>query len=151
VSGISVAQMAEKKLGSERAEYFKKMRSNRLFELAEDYTELIADLMAAQKQPRVCDIAREMGISHVSVLKAIRRLIREGYLVKDSSKAIALTPKGEEMAVYSKRKHRVLSEFLLGLGIPEQIVAVDVEGIEHYISPDTLEAIAAHMKTASSS
>ena len=137
----------KKSKNSGRAESFIKTRSNRLFELAEDYTEMVADLIEAQAQARVCDIAREMGISHVSVLKAVRRLIREGYLMKDLSKAIDLTPKGREMAIYSKKKHQILSEFLLKLGVPESIVAVDVEGIEHYISPDTLEAIAAHMKT----
>lgn len=131
---------------NERAIHFRKTRSTRPFEIAEDYTELIADLIEIQGQARVCDIAREMGISHVSVLKTLKRLTRDGYLEK-CSQIIHLTPLGKKMAAFSKKKHRILSEFLVKLGVPEHIVAIDVEGIEHYISPITLEAIEAHMKT----
>lgn len=130
-----------------RAVHFKETRNKRLFEIAEDYTELIADLIEAHGQVRVCDISREMGISHVSVLKTIKRLIRDGYVQKVSHKFIDLTPKGMEMALFSKKKHRVLSEFLFKLGVPEYILATDVEGIEHHISSTTLSAIEAHMKT----
>lgn len=60
--------------------------------------------------------------------------------------SIDLTIKGREMASFSKRKHLILSNFLLKLGIPEHIVATDVEGIEHYISPTTLKALEQHLK-----
>ncbi len=134
------------KKSSQRAIHFKEMKVHRLLEVAEDYTELIADLIRGQGKARVCDLARELGISHVSVLKTIRRLIRDGYVVKSSQQLIELTLKGNEMAAFSKRKHLVLSEFLLKLGVPEHIAATDVEGIEHYISSATLGAIEAHMK-----
>jgi DtxR family manganese transport transcriptional regulator len=55
------------------------------------------------------------------------------------------------MAVYSKRKHEVLTAFLLKLGIPKEIAEIDVEGIEHYISPETLQAIEEHLKAFSTS
>jgi len=130
---------------SERAVHFKETRSKRIFEIAEDYTELIFDLIKTRGEARVCDIAREMGISHVSVLKTLKRLVREGFLNKNSQ-AINLTSKGEDMAIFSKKKHLVLSQFLLKLGVPEHIAATDVEGIEHHVSNVTLEAIEAHMK-----
>jgi|694.fasta_scaffold24531_1 DtxR family manganese transport transcriptional regulator len=131
---------------SQRAAHFKETRNNRLYEIAEDYTELVADLIQTQGHARVCDIAREMGISHVSVLKTLKKLIRDGYLEKNSHGTIYLTPKGSEMAFHSKKKHQVLSQFLIWLGVPEQIAATDVEGIEHHISSTTLEAIEAHMR-----
>lgn len=131
---------------NERALYFREARNNRLSEIAEDYTELIADLIEIQGQVRVCDIAKAMGISHVSVLKTIKRLIRDGYLAKIPDKHIELTPQGKQMAIFSKKKHRILSTFLLQLGVPEHIVAIDVEGIEHHISPTTLNAIVTHMQ-----
>lgn len=129
-----------------RATHFKESRSQRLSEVTEDYTEMIADLLAEQGKARVCDIAREMGISHVSVLKTINRLIRDGYLLKNRQQLIVLTPKGQEMAAFSKKKHTVLTTFLLKLGIPKEVVAIDVEGLEHHISQTTLEAIEAHMQ-----
>lgn len=136
----------EKKEISERAEPFIETRNNRLFEKAEDYAELVDDLIQRQGNARICDISREMGVSHVSVLKALKRLIRDGFLEKTKEKNIVLTTKGHELAAFSKKKHRILTQFLLQLGIPENIVANDVEGIEHYISATTLEAIENHLK-----
>ncbi len=133
--------------GSERALHFKKARTIRLYETAEDYTELIADLIKTHKEARVCDIARQMGISHVSVLKTLNKLIRDGYVKKDAHKLITLTLKGKKMAAFSKKRHLILSEFLLKLGVPEHVVATDVEGIEHHISATTLTAIKIHMET----
>lgn len=135
---------------SARAIHFRKARLQRLYELAEDYTEMIADLIELQGKVRVCDIAREMGISHVSVLKTIKRLIRDGYLIVNTHPLIELTPKGREIASFSKKKHLVLSDFLLKLGIPEQIVATDVEGMEHHISYVTLQALETHLKQLNS-
>lgn len=129
-----------------RAMHFQETRSKRLFEISEDYTELINELIENCGKARVCDIAREMGVSHVSVIRTIKRLCRDGYLQKDSH-LIELTPKGKELAIFSKQKHLILTEFLLKLGVPASVVATDVEGIEHFISPITLEAIRSHMKT----
>lgn len=130
---------------SQRSEHFKEVRKNRLYEIAEDYTELIADLIHTHGQARVCDIAKQMGITHVSVLKTLKKLIRDGYLEKKSNGNLDLTPKGVEMAFLSKKKHQVLFKFLIWLGVPEHIAATDVEGMEHYVSPATLEAIEVHM------
>ena len=132
---------------SERASHFKEARNKRLFTIAEDYTELISDLIETKGKARVCDIAKTIGISHVTVLKSIKKLKRDGFLAKTSDKYIELTEKGKEMALFSKKKHNILSEFLLKIGVPEPIVAIDVEGIEHHISITTLDALISHMKT----
>ncbi len=129
-----------------RVEQFKEARKVRLLEVAEDYTELVDDLIKEAGKARVCDLSKIMGVSHVSVLKAVNRLIRDGYLVKNSQQTIELTDKGKTTALFSKRKHLVLSEFFQMLGIPDQIAAIDVEGIEHHISETTLEALQRHMK-----
>lgn len=129
----------------QRALHFKNTRQNRLAELSEDYTEMIADYLEEKGSIRVCDIANEMGVSHVSVLKAIKKLIRDGLLM-DSYPFIALTQKGREMADFSKHKHQILTRFLLALGVPEEIAAADVEGIEHHVSPATLDAIEAFLQ-----
>jgi DtxR family manganese transport transcriptional regulator len=50
------------------------------------------------------------------------------------------------MAVHSKKKHLILSEFLMMLGVPDHILKTDVEGIEHHISISTLEALERHMR-----
>lgn len=141
--------MDEKKRQNERASYFRQARKKRFSELAEDYTELIADLKLDKGCVRICDLSREMGISHVSVIKTIKRLTRDGYLVEGSSPFISLSKQGEELACFSKKKHLVLSDFLRRIGVSEGTVATDVEGIEHYISLETLQAIESHMKKMS--
>lgn len=141
------AKMNTKKKHSARAIYFKKARRQRFCEVAEDYTEMIADLLAAYGKVRICDLAEEMGVSHVNVIKTIKKLIRDGYLIDNIHPLIDLTPKGKAMAYYSKKKHLILSNFLLKLGVPEHIAAGDVEGIEHHISPETLSALETHLET----
>ena len=141
-----IFSMSLKKSPSNRAEHFQKARLQRLSELAEDYTELIDELIAENGKARISDLAREMGVSHVSVIKMIQRLIRNGYLMgSDVHPLILLTPKGKEMASFSKKKHQILAKFLQKLGVAEDIAAADVEGIEHHISPSTLQALEAHL------
>jgi DtxR family manganese transport transcriptional regulator len=128
-----------------RALHFQKVRRQHLCELIEDYTEMIADLIEAKGKVRVCDLAREMGVSHVNVIKTIKKLVREGYLVENMHPLIDLTPKGQELASYSKKRHLILFHFLRKLGVPENIAAEDVEGLEHHISPETLNALETHL------
>lgn len=128
-----------------RAEQFKKTRTQHHLESAEDYTELVSDLIAVKGEARTCDIAREMGISHVTALRTIQRLMRDGYLHTAPHKPVELTAKGSELAMFSKARHGVLLKFFRKLGVPENIIAEDVEGIEHHISPTTLKAIQDHL------
>lgn len=134
------------KTRSERAIHFQEKRKQHLLEIAEDYAELIAELIEIHGKARVCDLAREMGISHVSVLKTLNKLTRDGYVTKNVQNTIALTAKGKELALFSKKKHAILFEFLNKIGVPEQVAAADVEGIEHHISITTLEAIETHLQ-----
>lgn len=128
-----------------RADSFKKARTKRCNEIAEDYTEMIAELQELNEDVRVCDLAKRMGVSHVNVIKTIKKLIRDGFLLDKPE--IQLTARGKKMASFSKRKHLILSQFFHKLGVPEEVLAGDVEGIEHHISEETLEAIERHLKT----
>lgn len=139
----------DKSTFSNRAIAFKETRKRRHFVLVEAYTILIAALTKHDKA-RICDIARTMKISHVSAIKNIKRLIHEGYVIQDSH-LILLTPKGRELAVLSQEKRFILSKFLLSLGVPKDIVAIDVRGMQPYVSTATLEAIAIYMFNRDSS
>ena len=61
-----------------QADRFLKARTARSASLLEDYTELIADLIAANGEARTTDIARRMGVAHPTASKTIARLKREG-------------------------------------------------------------------------
>ncbi|GAB4193341.1 MAG: manganese-binding transcriptional regulator MntR [Simkaniaceae bacterium] len=134
-----------KKIQGNRAKHFSESRKKTLQIIAEDYTELISDLVEQNGVARPCDIARELGVSHVSALKALKRLTRLGYLSKKPNQPVELTKKGEELARFCKRRHEILLQFFHVLGIPKEIVETDVEGIEHHVSERSLEAIQAHL------
>lgn len=134
----------DKSTFNNRAIPFKETRKRRHFVLIEAYTMLIATLAKMHGKARICDIAKTMKISHVSAIKNIKRLLHEGYVTQDSH-LILLTPRGREMAIFSHEKHLILSKFLLSLGVPEDVVSIDVTGMQPYVSTPTLEAIAAHM------
>ncbi len=123
-----------------RSVNFRRARELRSQEVIEDYTELIDDYVTLHGQVRIRDIAKVMGITHVSVLKSLKRLVRDGYIEKESDE-IALTPLGKKTADEAREKHQLLIQFFLHIGIPKDVVERDVEGLEHYISPEMSQGI----------
>jgi DtxR family transcriptional regulator, manganese transport regulator len=64
-----------------QARRFSEARSVRSNTLREDYVELVADLLATAGEARPTEIARRLGVSHVSVVRTIGRLKRDGLVV----------------------------------------------------------------------
>jgi DtxR family manganese transport transcriptional regulator len=117
-------------------------------ETAQDYVELIAELIGTMGEARVIDIARRLGVTHVTVSRTIQRLKRDGLVTAQPYRAIFLTAQGRELAEESRRRHEVVVQFLLSLGVPEAVAQSDAEGIEHHVSKETLEAFLRHLKGA---
>ena len=113
-------------------------RGDHATELAEDYVEAIAEIMQERGVCRVTDLASRFQVSHVTVNRAIKRLIRSGLVTSEPYAPIELTLQGAQLADRSRRRHEIVYEFLVSLGIDPQIAAVDAEGIEHHVSPETL-------------
>jgi len=110
-------------------------------EIAEDYTELIDMLVQTKGEARTCEIAKNLGISHVTAIRTLKRLQREGYLETAPHRPVTLTLKGKRLAVKAKKRHELLLAFLLKLGVSKKIAEIDAEGMEHHLSPETLKAI----------
>lgn len=124
-----------------RAESFNATRQSHAQEAAEDYTELVADLISLHGEARTCDIARCLGVSHVTALRTIRRLVAAGLLQTAPHRPVTLTPKGTKLATYCRRRHDIVEEFLLKIGVSSKIASIDAEGIEHHISDETLDCL----------
>lgn len=122
-------------------------RHHHLLEKAEDYVELVADLIATKGEARTCDIAVRLGVSHVTVVRTIQRLEKKGYLKREPRKPITLTESGRELAIFSKARHSLVLEYLISIGVPEEIAIIDAEGMEHHISLETLEAFRNQLKS----
>lgn len=111
-------------------------------ETAEDYAEAIADLIGTVGEARVVDLADRLGVSHVTVVRTVARLQREGLVVTRPYRSIHLTDRGRLLAEDSARRHEVVVRFLRALGISEPTAQADAEGIEHHVSEETLAAFA---------
>lgn len=132
-----------------RPERFHSTRRAHRDETAEDYVEAIAQLIDEQGEARVGKLAEVMGVSHVTVTKIIARLCNEGLVTTEPRKPVRLTEQGRAMARESIERHEVVLRFLIALGVPEAQAQIDAEGIEHHVSPQTLDAMRAHARRLS--
>jgi DtxR family manganese transport transcriptional regulator len=101
--------------------------------------EAIAELIEKQGHCRVTDLAARFGVSHVTVSRTVSRLSRDGLVATQPYGPMTLTEVGRKMAQESKKRHDLVYQFLLAIGVPESTAADDAEGIEHHVSAATLK------------
>ena len=125
-----------------QAAWFANVRAAHQMETIEDYVELIADLIDATQEARLSDIAARLGVSCPTVSKMLDRLRADGYVDSQRYRAIFLTDKGRALAEKCRKRHQIIYDFLVRLGVDPTTAAMDTEGIEHHISAKTLEIFA---------
>jgi DtxR family transcriptional regulator, manganese transport regulator len=118
-------------------------------ETAQDYVELIARLIDQNGEARAIEIARCLGVSHVTVGKTLKRLQKQNLVSTKPYSPILLTKSGEKLATLSRKKHEIVVKFLLALGVPDGIAESDSEGIEHHVSQETLKAFSRYLANKS--
>jgi DtxR family manganese transport transcriptional regulator len=116
----------------------KRTRKDHAAETAEDYVEAVADVIAERGACRVKDLTERFGVSHVTVVRTVRRLEEGGYITTEPYRPIELTAKGRRLAKACKERHEIVYRFLLAIGVSERVAAIDSEGIEHHVSAETL-------------
>lgn len=124
----------------QQAENFRRLRSDHAVEIAQDYVEAIADLVAETGEARVVDLAKRLGVTHVTVNRTVMRLQKAGFVHSQPYRAIFLTERGKSLAEICKSRHETVVAFLRSLGVPQRVAEMDAEGIEHHVSADTLSA-----------
>lgn len=134
-----------KRSSATTAKRHERTRADHARELAEDYVELIDDLITEKNEARAVDIAKHLGVSHVTVTNAIARLKRDGFVTSEPYRSIFLTDKGRKLAAHARARHTLVLDFLLKLGVPRKDAETDAEGIEHHLSPSTLSAMQAFL------
>ncbi|MAJ15057.1 MAG: transcriptional regulator MntR [SAR116 cluster bacterium] len=123
---------------STSSDRFFQIRNARNTEIAEDYTEMIADLINENGEARVVDLAKIFGVTSPTVNSVIRRLVRDGFVVSKPYRAIFLTEKGKTLAKNCKKRHETVYNFLISIGVGKENAKIDAEGIEHHVSSETL-------------
>lgn len=119
---------------------YKRTRRDHASEIAEDYVEAIADLIDERGTCRVTDLAERFGVTHVTVIRTVKRLERDGYVRTEPYKPVELSASGRRLADECKVRHDIVYRFLLAIGVDPEVASVDAEGIEHHVSPETIEA-----------
>lgn len=116
-------------------------RRDHATELTQDYVEAIAELELVHGECRIKDLAKRFAVSHVTVNRAVARMKRDGYVDTAPYAPVTLTDMGRKLAEFSKRRHEIVLEFLLALGVSRPTASIDSEGIEHHVSEETLRAM----------
>jgi DtxR family manganese transport transcriptional regulator len=130
----------------ERAASFRKTRKDNASETAQDYVEAVAELLEHEGEARPTDLARMFGVSHVTVIRTVARLQRNGLLTAKPYRSIFLTPKGAALAAECRERHELVVSFLLALGVPHDAAESDAEGMEHHLSAETIGAFRNFLK-----
>ena len=112
-----------------------------LQESGEMYLETILILSKKGTSVRSIDICEYMGFSKPSVSRAVGLLKSGGFILVDNSGYITLTPEGKDVAQKIYDRHKLLTEFLMHLGVDEAIASDDACKMEHCISDVTFNAL----------
>ena len=114
-----------------------------IHESAEDYLEAILILRERQGSVRSIDIVHQLELTKPSVSVAMKRFRENGYIEMDADGFITLLPPGEEIAQRIYDRHKLLTKFLVALGVSEETAAADACKMEHDLSEETFEKIKA--------
>jgi DtxR family transcriptional regulator, manganese transport regulator len=125
---------------------FKTTRKQHQTEAAEDYTELISDLIDSKGEARVGIIAECLGISHVTAVRTLQRLAQDDYVIIGRNQPVTLTAKGLKTARYAKARHNLVVQLFIKLGVDKKTAEIDAEGAEHHISAETLRHIKRYLE-----
>ncbi|MFC3209510.1 MULTISPECIES: transcriptional regulator MntR [Planomicrobium] len=108
----------------------------------EDHIEIIYSLIEQKGYARVSDIAEALSVLPSSVTKMVQRLDKDGYLIYERYRGLVLTPQGQKLGKRLVKRHDLLEQFLRLIGVDEERIYNDVEGIEHHLSWNSINRIA---------
>lgn len=124
------------------------MEKRKITPSLEDYLETLWEL-GPDDPVRVTDIALHLDISKASVNHAMTTLKDMGLVLQPRYGTLSLTKEGMTRAQEVRVRHEMIMDFLQrGLGVSPDVAEMDACRIEHVISEQTLECIAAFMRTA---
>ena len=116
-------------------------------ESGEDYLEAVLELEQEHGTVRLTDVARKVGVTKPSVSRAMKILQSDGYIHQETYGVIELTAKGRLKATQVYHRHKTLTTFLEDvLGVSAETAENDACRMEHILSPQTMEKLAAFVE-----
>jgi DtxR family Mn-dependent transcriptional regulator len=110
-------------------------------ERTEDYLEAIEAIVGKKGYAKVKDVSKILDVGPSSVTEMFQKLNKAGYINYEKYGGVTLTAKGKKIAKDTKRKHLMLYDFLLILGVENTIADEDACRIEHVLNPETLDRL----------
>lgn len=107
----------------------------------EDYIEQIYLLIEEKGYARVSDIAENLSVHPSSVTKMVQKLDQEKYLIYEKYRGLVLTANGKKVGKRLVYRHELLEQMLRLIGVKEENIYHDVEGIEHHLSWNAIDRI----------
>ena len=123
---------------ADSAAKFDRIRRAHQSEVAEDYVEMISELIESAGEARTVDLAARFGVTSPTVNAIIQRLQREDLVETRPYRSIFLTDKGKALAEASQARHQIVRDFLVTIGVSAAVAEEDAEGVEHHVSDETL-------------
>lgn len=112
----------------------------------EDYLKTILLIRNREGRVRIIALAEAFGVSKPTVCKIVKGLIFDGYITKNGNNEIMLTEKGEMLANETLKRNLTIQRFLIGLGVDRSAAEGDACKMEHILSVQSLQAMAAWSK-----
>ena len=113
-------------------------------ESMEDYLETILLLQNQKGKVRSIDIVNELGYTKASVSIAMKGLREKELITMDEVGYISLTEEGQSRAQKILERHTLLSDWLIRLGVSEEVAKADACRMEHDMSEETFAVLKKH-------
>lgn len=107
----------------------------------EDYLERIYILIEDKGYARVSDIAEALEVHPSSVTKMVQKLDKSDYLIYERYRGLVLTNKGRKVGKRLVYRHELLENFMRIIGVDDEFIYQNVEGIEHHLSWEAIDRI----------
>ncbi len=119
----------------------------KIMESAENYLETILILHNKIGRVRSIDIVTETGFTKPSISRAMKHLRENGYITVGEHGFIELTESGKKIAEKIYERHRLLSRYLMNIGVSEETAIEDACRIEHVISEESFACLKNFVKS----
>ncbi|MGY5863182.1 MAG: metal-dependent transcriptional regulator [Candidatus Thorarchaeota archaeon] len=112
----------------------------------EMYVKVAYELQEKLGLATVSDMAERLGVKAPSVTAALQKLDSMGMVKYRRYQNVKLTRKGIAVAKKLDQRNKTIVDFLLMIGVSEEIARDDACEIEHVVNPETIEKLAGYLK-----
>ena len=115
----------------------------------EMYVKVAYELEDEKGIATVSDMAQRLSVKAPSVTAALQKLDSMGMVKYRRYQNVKLTRLGKTVAKKLHNRNKTLMDFLLMIGVDEEIALTDACEIEHVVHPKTIEKLTEYLKKLS--